>query len=366
MNNKMKIGVMAAVILLLLVVFIFQKNFVPKGVPIQDVISVKSVLAQKSKFESIAEYVGVVKGESLSKLSFQVPGKIKAILSNPNDLVKKGAQLAQIEPDRLELGALASQSQVVSASNQVNKAQEGYDFAQNQLQNVTALFASGGASQNDLDKATLNLELSKADLNSAKEQKRLAQVQGQQNQLNLNDTTLLAPFDGYVVDWLTKVGETTGAGYPVLVFRSPGQMIEFGVAQKDFVAFKVGTEVTVMVDEKAYIGRVTAREAYPNAETRTYAIQVVIDKAQFPIGALCTVKVVTHVVEGVKLPIMALLYNEHLQVFQVTDQKVALVDVEILELMDDYVIVKGLDNGMNIVTEGIKRLKVGDIVVLLK
>jgi len=366
MKNTLKFLILGAIILALGLVFFFQKNFTPKEIAPNSAISVRAISVNAEELVTEAQYVGVIKGESLSKLSFQVPGKISTIYAKEEALVKKGDPLADIEPNRLELGTQASQSQVQAASSQLSKANDAYAFAQTQYDNVTALFASGGASQNDLDKAKLSLELAASDRKSAEEQRRLAQVQGQQNQLNLKDAVITAPFDGYVVDWLAEVGEITGAGYPVVVFRAPGQVIEVAITQKDYESFAVGTQVEVIINDETMTGQVTQRENYPDAETRTFAVKIAMESSDYPIGSLCKVKVKTQVLKGVKLPIMSLLYNGTKQVYQVIDKKVQLIDVEVLEILDDYVIVSGITDGTVIVTEGIKRLKPGDSVVLLK
>lgn len=366
MKQSLKLLLVGVVIIVLSLIIVFQKQFVSKEVAPLSAVTVRAISVEETEFIHFAEYVGIIKGDSLTKLSFLVPGKVTALHVKADTLVKKGEALAEIEPSRLELGTQASQSQVLTATNQLNKAKDAYNFAKNQYDNVSSLFLSGGASQNDLDKAKLNLELTQSDLKSAEEQKRLAQVQGQQNQLNLNDATIIAPFDGYVVDWLTEIGEVTAAGYPVVVFRSPGQIIEASITQKDYAAFEVGNQVEIIIDGKSISGLITRREAYPNPETRTFTVEIAMESNAYPIGALCTVKAQTKVLTGTKLPIMALIYNDKKQVYQVEDQKVQLIDVEVLEIAEDYVIVSGLKDGMSVVTEGIKRLKTGDSVVLLK
>jgi RND family efflux transporter MFP subunit len=366
MKQSLKLLLVGVVIIVLSLVFVFQKQFVSKEEAPQNVVTVRAITVEEAEYANYAEYIGVIKGDSLTKLSFQVPGKITTLHVKADALVKKGEALAEIEPNRLELGTQASQSQVLTATNQVNKAKDAYNFAKNQYDNASSLFSSGGASQNDLDKAKLSYEMAQSDLKSAEEQKRLAQVQGQQNQLNLKDATIIAPFDGYVVDWLTEVGEITAAGYPVVVYRSPGQIIEASITQKDYNAFEVGTQVEIDIDDTLLTGVITRREAYPNPETRTFNVEIAMESNDYPIGALCTIKAQTKSLTGTKLPIMALIYNEQKQVYRVDGLKVQLVDVEVLEITDDYVIVSGLKDGMSVVTEGIKRLKAGDSVVLLK
>lgn len=365
MTKKIQYLILGGLIIAALLLMVFQKQLATKETTQSEAISVKAITAKVAENKNTIAYVGVLKGEMLSKLSFQVPGEIVSLLAESSTYVKKGQPLAEIKPNRLDLGIAASNSQISAASAQLSKAKEGYAFAQTQYDNVKALVDSGGASQNDLDKAKLSLDSARSDFLSAQDQVRLAELQGKESQLNLDDSVLLSPYDGYVVDWLSEIGEIVGAGYPVVVFRAPNQIVEIGISQKDYAFFQIGTQVTVIVDDRQYPGVVTQRDGYPNSVTRTFTVQVAIDQKDIPTGSLCRVEVEKDLIKGVRLPVMALIYNDRVQVYVVRDQTVTLIDVEVIALDNDHVIVTGIEDGTLVVTEGIKRLKPGDAVVLL-
>lgn len=332
----------------------------------ESLIAVKTTIAEIRTIEANAQYVGVVKGEAFTKLSFLVPGRIQELLVGKDEQVREQTPLARIEPDRLSLGASAASSQIALMRSQVGKAQEAFDYAEQQVVDLTALFTTGGVSQQDIDSAQLRLEMAKLDLNSASQQLKLAQTQGGESQLNLDDAVLMAPYDGYIVDWLAEEGEITGSGIPVALFSTEEQVIEIGVTQEDYVAFEAGKTVDVEVDGKSYPGVILSRAAYPTEATRTYVVEVQVSGDAFPLGALGTVKAVKSIQEGILIPVTALIYSDGVEVYTVVSGQAKLVKVEIVALMDDLVLIKGLDSGTQIITEGIKRVQDGDPVRVIE
>lgn len=112
----------------------------------------------------------------------QVSGTLKSIDYKEGSEVKKGAQLFKIEDDTYVAA-------VAEAKAALAKAQASVPNAQSNLERYQKLVTSGGATQIELDNARVALLQAQADVSSAEAALKSAEI-------NLDHTTIPAPFDG--------------------------------------------------------------------------------------------------------------------------------------------------------------------------
>mgnify|MGYP001498641771 FL=1 len=123
-----------------------------------------------------------------SKLAFEIPGKVNNIYVDVGDSVKKGDVLAKLD-DR-------------EASAQLNQAKAAYELSKQILERFENLRQQGHISVQDLDKA-------KSDYIIAKSQFEFFEVKLQQ-------TNLIAPFNGIIQSRFLDTGTVTNSGLPIL------------------------------------------------------------------------------------------------------------------------------------------------------
>ena len=170
--------------------------------------NVRTAAAQSIGSTRTVSYPGRIQPAKDVNLSFRVAGPVAVVHFREGQHVSQGDTLAEIEERdyAIQLAATTAQYEQV-------KAEAG---------RVIELSDRGSATQNDYDKARYGLE------------QITALYHAHQNALN--DTKMLAPFDGYVQQVHFEAGETVGAGMPVITLISDGApIVKVDIPVDDFV-----------------------------------------------------------------------------------------------------------------------------------
>lgn len=134
-------------------------------------------------------------------LSFRVSGRVEEMFFEEGDIVKKGDLVAKLNPDPFQDEVNAAQAEV--------QAIEAINFnAHKSYQRAKELFEKGTGSETAYDDASANLLESKARINVAKAKLELVKTQ-------LDDTQLIAPSDGIVINRVHEVGAIVNYGQTV-------------------------------------------------------------------------------------------------------------------------------------------------------
>lgn len=136
---------------------------------------------------SVREFVGRVEEARSVSAAFKTAGEVGRIYVKDGDLVRRGQLLAELDSADYVLGV----KQLRVQSGQANA-----EFAR-----MTKLYATGGVSDNDYEKARAGIE-------------QLA-YQVALNENKLSYCRLLSPVDGVVTDVKFETGELVDAGTPV-------------------------------------------------------------------------------------------------------------------------------------------------------
>ena len=170
--------------------------------------NVKTATAQSIGSTRTITYPGRIQPSRDVNLSFRVAGPIAAIHFREGQHVSQGDTLAEIEERDYAIQLAAT-----TAKYEQVKAEAG---------RVIELSDRGSATQNDYDKARYGLE------------QVAALYHAHQNALN--DTKMLAPFDGYVQQVLFEAGETVGAGMPVIsIISDDAPVVKVDIPAADYI-----------------------------------------------------------------------------------------------------------------------------------
>ena len=123
-----------------------------------------------------------------SKLSFEIPGKIKNIYVDVGDDVKEGQVLAKLD-DREALARL-------------NQVKASYDLSKQVFERFQDLRSQGHISLQELDKATSDLTIAKSEYEFYA--------------VKLEQTSLMSPYDGVIQNRFLDSGTVINQGIPIL------------------------------------------------------------------------------------------------------------------------------------------------------
>lgn len=231
-------------------------------------------------------------------MSFRVAGRLAALDVDEGDVIQSGEPLGLLDNAPYQIAVQQAQAnvdaararydliiagyrneEIAQAAAQVDSAQSAYDYAQSFYQRQQGMWATRAVSANELQNARVASEQAKATLTAAKDKLRqyrsgnrpqeIAQAQAQlqqanaelaQAQLNLQDTTLLAPSDGTILVRSVEPGTLLNAGNTVLTLSLTNPVwIRAYVSEANLGQAQPGREVLIYTDSrpnKPYRGKV--------------------------------------------------------------------------------------------------------------
>lgn len=201
-------------------------------------------------------------------LSTPVSGNVVEVPVSPGDRVREGEPLVKLDPRPF-------QARVLEAEAEVARLQPAREEAQRELERAQELYDRTVLSNHELQLARIALAELEAQVQAA--QARLTQAQ-----LELEYSTVRAPFDGTVVDCSAQVGQTVVSrlrSVPLVTLVEAARMrARAEVPGHRLADLQPGGELRVRVDGTEYAGRldrVGLEPAQPGGDR--YPIDVVFD-----------------------------------------------------------------------------------------
>lgn len=174
----------------------------------EKVITVKTEVVKQYQNELVITYPGKVKAASDVNLSFRVAGPLAHIPVEVGAFVRKGQVIAEMDRRDYEIQLSATEAE--------------YKRIKGEAGRIIELYKRGSVPVNDYDKAVYGL------------QQITAKYEAHKNALN--DTRLVAPFEGYIQKKYFDEHETVGAGLPVIAMINSSYFeVEVDIPSSDFI-----------------------------------------------------------------------------------------------------------------------------------
>jgi membrane fusion protein (multidrug efflux system) len=168
-------------------------------------------------------------------LSPKVPGYLVAVNVNEGQSVKKGDVLVEIDGRDYQNTLTQIKGDLTSVEARRRDTERNY-------QRLSQLFNSGAVSRQQFDSATASYSESKAKFDAIS-----AQVA--QAQLNLDNTKIRAPSDGFIAKRSAEIGQLAAAGVPLLGFVDAGERwVIANFKETQISDIRVGAPVKIDVD----------------------------------------------------------------------------------------------------------------------
>jgi HlyD family secretion protein len=181
------------------------------------------------------------------RLSFQVAGKIKQLLVDEGNYVKKGRVLAMLDND--ELIKIKEQAQA-----NLEQAQSDYNIREKDYIRYSELLKENAVSLQVKDIAQNNFEVAKAKLDAAKKALELANIR-------LSFANLASTIDGFVIVKSAEAGEVVQAGTPVFTVADMNDIwLTAYIKETDLGRVCLNQSVDVKTDsypDKIYKGKIS-------------------------------------------------------------------------------------------------------------
>ena len=318
-----------------------------------------TVYRQQSTFTRDANYLGVIKAGSDSVLGFEVSGVLTDLPATEGMRVSPGDVLAQLGTDR-------RQARLDAAAATYNRVSAERDQAEARAERIGQLVEAGSASEQDYDDARFSAQALAAAESTAAAQRRSAQ-------LELEKSTLRAPYEAVVAERLVQTGAVVAPGTPVLrLVTATGREAHVGVPAD--VARRLVPENTYTLLLQGERVSAELRSIRDDLDPTTLTVGAVFDlpaSTAVAVGESAVLQIAETVDSaGGWLPISALLEAPRglWDVLTITSdaegkQRAQRESVEILYTRGNEVFVRGtLANEVAVVASGLQRISPGDLV----
>ncbi|GIU12661.1 efflux RND transporter periplasmic adaptor subunit [Shewanella sp. MBTL60-007] len=230
-------------------------------------ISYQSVNSERLMFEDNYQFnqvfSGTIRAGNTTGIGFELAGKIEALAVDSGDNVNQGQLLA-----KLDTRLLMAQKNELTASLTQNKAD--LDLAKATLDRSLGLQKQGYVSEQQLDEL-------KGQLNSLQAAKTRLHASLLANQLKIEKSDLLAPFDGIISKRSHNLGEVIDVGSPVYTIIEHNNVQAYiGVPVQIANNLTSGQQVDLRVRQQHYRATIAGIGAELNPVTRTVELRVTL------------------------------------------------------------------------------------------
>ncbi len=291
--------------------------------------------------EQIYEFTATVEPIVKNNINPTTPGRIRQIFVEVGDKVVKGQRLAQMDAVNL-----------VNSETQIENFKRIYN-------RVSELYAVGGASQQELDNARLQLTLAETNLKTLQE-----------------NTLLLSPISGIVSARNYDNGDMYNGQQPILtVMQINPVLLKINVSETFFSRVKPGMKVDVSLDvyeKESFKGKVSL--VYPTIDerTRTFGVEIKLDNPNSKVrpGMFARVNINFGAINRVVVPDQAIIKQAGSGarfVYLLEGDKVSYKQIELGRRIDkEYELISGIESGAEVVVSGQGKLADGIAVEVIK
>ncbi|MBR2378669.1 MAG: efflux RND transporter periplasmic adaptor subunit [Bacteroidaceae bacterium] len=297
---------------------------------------VESVKVETATVQSVPQtmtYTATVQPDKRNSISSSMPSRIREIYVEVGDYVKKGQLLVELDASNI----MQQKVQLDNIELEYNRAKE--------------LVAVGGASQQQLDQITTQLEAAKTAYNNL-----------------LENTKLLSPVNGVVTARNFDNGDMAQGPILTVMQINPVKII-INVSESEFTKVKLGMPIDITFDvfgDELFKGKVSL--VYPTIDpmTRTFGVEVEIPNSNNRVrpGMFARATIDFGAKDHVVVPDRAVVKragsgDRFVYVYN-NDGTVSYVKVELGRHIDTlYEVLSGLENNTQVVVAGQSRLSDG-------
>lgn len=287
------------------------------------------------------EFTATVEPVVKNNINPTAPGRIRTIFVEVGDQVLKGQKLAQMDAANLA----NSETQIQNYKRIYNR--------------VSELFAVGGASQQELDNAKLQLTIAETNLKNLQE-----------------NTLLVSPISGIIAARNYDNGDMYNGQQPILtVMQINPVQLKINVSETFFSKVKTGMPVEIKLDVyegETFSGRVSLVYPTVDEKTRTFPVEISLNNPRNKVrpGMFARVNINFGKLNRVVVPDQAIIKQAGSGarfVYLYDNGKVSYQQVELGRRIEaEYELVSGVSSGAQVVVSGQSKLHDGMAVQVVK
>src|SRR5687767_14764798 len=317
--------------------------------------------------------VGNLIGETTVSVAPRAAGRLQNVDVRLGDKVSRGQRIAKIED--FELVEQIKQQDAAQDVSQATIRQREADLAlaKTNLDRSMSLFEKKLIAKQVLDDTESRYQSSQAQLDLARAQAQQSKARLDELKINLANTIITSPVNGFISRRLVDPGASVGQNAPVVdVVDISRVRLVANVVEKDLTELQTGDTTRVQVDAypgETFVGRIARVSPVLDPATRTSPIEIEIPNPDFRLkpGMYARVRITTDTTkDALVVPSDALAdLGGRRGVFQVLNDTAVFRTVQVGTEQQQFVeITSGVAEGEQVITTGARALRDGDRVIL--
>ncbi|MCK5688420.1 efflux RND transporter periplasmic adaptor subunit [Myxococcota bacterium] len=283
------------------------------------------------------QYVGTIRSEREVKIQARLAGTLVTLPADEGDTVSRGTIIG-----RLSVPDLSERARKINA--EVSKAAIESSYVCKQQKTDEILVAQKAIPQARLDASTRQCDSSKRALEAAHAtQGEFGATQGK--------SVERAPFNGWVLQWLTQPGEHVFPGKPILILGDDTLEVRVNVSESDAAKFiRAGTKVMLRMPEgngidngqvkeviSAFVTRVSPMAKGPGRMVEVGIRLPAMEDSRLPHGSSVDISfIVEEEADACTVPVSAIANRGgQMTVYKVVESKAVAVPVTVLIAQGD-------------------------------
>jgi HlyD family secretion protein len=337
-------------------------------------MTVETAVVKKGSVAQQLTGVGNLVGDATVAVVPRAAGRLMEVYVRLGDRVNRGQRIAKIEDNEiLEQVRQAEASQEVSQAT-IRQREADLKLAETNLERSRNLFARQLLPKQTLDDTEARHQAAVAQLDLARAQNTQSNARLDELKINLSNTNIISPVNGFVARRAVDPGAFVGNNAPVVdVVDISRVRLVVNVIEKDLKQLQAGDETRVEVDAfpgEMFTGRIARVAPVLDPATRTAPIEIEIPNGDYRLkpGMYARISITTDErKDTLVVPANAVVdYSGRRGVFIANeDSTVAFRTVRLgIEEAAQTEVLDGLEEGERVVTTGAAALQDGATVVI--
>ncbi|MGH7341696.1 MAG: efflux RND transporter periplasmic adaptor subunit, partial [Candidatus Rokuibacteriota bacterium] len=318
--------------------------------------------------------VGSLIGEATVAVVPRAAGRLEAIDVRLGDPVRRGQRIAKIEDYELQEQVKQQEAALEVARATIRQREADLQLAVTNAERSRNLYARQLLPKQTLDDTEARYQAAEAQLDLARAQNTQSTARLEELRINLANTVVVSPVNGFVARRAADPGAFVGQNAPVVdVVDISRVRLVANIVEKDLKQIQAGDQTRVEVDAfpgEVFSGRIARLAPVLDPATRTAQIEIEIPNPGFRLKPGMYARVIVTTDERkdtLVVPSNAVVdYTGRRGVFVASgDNAVTFRPVRVgIEESDQIEILDGVAEGDHVVTTGAAALRDGDRVVL--
>jgi RND family efflux transporter MFP subunit len=337
-------------------------------------MTVETAIAHRGEIMQQLVVVGNLVGDATVAVVPRAAGRLQDISVRLGDRVSRGQRIAKIEDFELQEQVKQQEAALQVSQATIRQREADLKLAETNAERSRNLFARQLLPRQTLDDTEARYQAAVAQLDLARAQNTQSTARLEELRINLQNTIIVSPVDGFIARRAVDPGAFVGQNAPIVDVVDIGRVrLVANIVEKDLKSLQTGDDTRVEVDAfpgEMFTGRVARVAPVLDPATRTASIEIEIPNPGFRLkpGMYARVTVTTDErKDALVVPSNAVVDTGGRRgVFLAAENSMVAFRAVTVGVEEDtqIEIVDGVSEGDRVVTTGAAGLRDGDRVVL--